>query len=725
MSGYSRRQFLHTVVISAGTMMLSSQLGGCNNNDDEIPVQVATGYFPQSLASGDPKANSVVLWTRLAESATGDFNLRLQVANTADFAQKLVDSTVTAYANHDHCVKVKVIRLTPAITYYYRFLYLKNGVYYATKTAKTKTAPVSTADVSVKFGFVSCQDYIGRYYNPYVKLLDEQADFFIHLGDYVYESTGDPSFQNASGVRVIQFTDQVNAITAYASNGQPYYLAASLDNYRQLYRTYRSDALLQEVHEAMPMIPIWDDHEFADDCWGATATTFDERRNELSISRRQNAERAWLEYMPVDLDEVSEGSISVNEATLYPNNRIYREFYFGKHLHLIMTDYRSYRPDHLIREDAFPATVVLDEATLQQLISAQGLDFQTVRNSFLPYFNIDLAELATLKVILTAVVTQAYLAEGIATADAQQRASTVIRGNLDATVVNNLLQSYNQTTSTPYPLFDNTQLANMSRGLSYLGLGKQSLFSSLGSRYLVVKQSYDLYANYQYLMGSGDSGQNGLGQTQETWLRNTLLNSTQTWRVVGSSVSLTSLLLDLANTDGLPADFIALLNSLPSAYRHLFYFNVDQWDGFVNKRAALVELLDSVTNTVSIAGDIHASYVSQHGERTFEFTGTSVSSGTFSTLASNQATEIGLSNVEAITASIDYLLRRANPMISYANSNANGVSIMQVSADSIEVDYHLLAAEVAFENHYNDRQAIRDNVQTLSFQVKSGKLSLI
>ncbi|EIJ41285.1 phosphodiesterase/alkaline phosphatase D, partial [Beggiatoa alba B18LD] len=632
---------------------------------------------------------------------------------------------VTAYANHDHCVKVKVIRLTPAITYYYRFLYLKNGVYYATKTAKTKTAPVSTADVSVKFGFVSCQDYIGRYYNPYVKLLDEQADFFIHLGDYVYESTGDPSFQNASGVRVIQFTDQVNAITAYASNGQPYYLAASLDNYRQLYRTYRSDALLQEVHEAMPMIPIWDDHEFADDCWGATATTFDERRNELSISRRQNAERAWLEYMPVDLDEVSEGSISVNEATLYPNNRIYREFYFGKHLHLIMTDYRSYRPDHLIREDAFPATVVLDEATLQQLISAQGLDFQTVRNSFLPYFNIDLAELATLKVILTAVVTQAYLAEGIATADAQQRASTVIRGNLDATVVNNLLQSYNQTTSTPYPLFDNTQLANMSRGLSYLGLGKQSLFSSLGSRYLVVKQSYDLYANYQYLMGSGDSGQNGLGQTQETWLRNTLLNSTQTWRVVGSSVSLTSLLLDLANTDGLPADFIALLNSLPSAYRHLFYFNVDQRDGFVNKRAALVELLDSVTNTVSIAGDIHASYVSQHGERTFEFTGTSVSSGTFSTLASNQATEIGLSNVEAITASIDYLLRRANPMISYANSNANGVSIMQVSADSIEVDYHLLAAEVAFENHYNDRQAIRDNVQTLSFQVKSGKLSLI
>ncbi|ALG68502.2 alkaline phosphatase D family protein [Beggiatoa leptomitoformis] len=721
MGAYNRRQFLRTLVVSAGVWTVGSQLVGCND-DSETPSRIASDYFPQSLASGDPKTNSVVLWTRLAESANSDFTLRLQVATAIDFSKKLVDTTVNAQANHDHCVKIKVIHLNPATTYYYRFLYLKNGEYLTTKTAKTKTAPAITTDVAVKFGFVSCQDYIGRYYNPYIKLLDEQADFFIHLGDYVYESTGDPSFQNVSGTRVIQFDDQANVITAYASNGSPYYLAASLDNYRQLYRTYRSDSLLQEIHESIPMIPIWDDHEFADDCWGATATTFDERKSELSVSRRQNAERAWLEYMPVDLDEVIEGAIGVNDATLYPNNRIYRDFYFGKHLHLIMTDYRSYRPDHLIREDAFPATVVLDEATLSQLINGQGLDFQAVRASFLPYINIDNAEFASLKMVLIAVVTQAYIAEGILTTDAQQRAVNVIRGNLDATVVNSFIQAYNQTTSSPLAVFETAQLASMNRGLSYLALGKQSLFSSLGSRYLVVKQSYDLYANYQYLMGSGDSGQNGFGQTQETWLTNALLNSTQTWRVVGSSVSFTSLLLDLANTAGLPTEFVALLDSLPTAFRHLFYFNVDQWDGFVNKKAALLQLLDSVPNTVSIAGDIHASYVSQHGERTFEFTGTSVSSGTFSSLAANQATEIGLTNVTAITAAIDLLLQRANPMIRYANSDANGVAVMEVSSEGVAVRYHLLTADNAFTNYYADRETLRNKVQTLHFQVKAGEL---
>lgn len=721
MTELSRRHFLRAIVVSAGAVIIGNQLIGCNGGDD-TPIRVASEYFPQSLASGDPKPNSVIVWTRLAET-NGDYKIRLQVANNADFNQIIVDSVLTAYDKYDHCVKVKVTQLTPAATYYYRFLYEKNGEFLTTKTGKTQTAPSNDSDVSVKFAFVSCQDYIGRYYNPYAKLLEEKPQFFIHLGDYIYESTGDPSFQNSSGSRVIKFNDQDNAITAYASDGSPYYLAASLDNYRQLYKTYRSDALLQQVHESTPMIAIWDDHEFADDCWGATSTTFDERKNELSIARRKNAEQAWMEYMPVDLDEVTTGEITVNSDKLYPNNRIYRDFHFGKHLHLVMTDYRSYRPDHLIREDAFPATVVLDEATLTQLLAAQGINFQTVRSSFLPYFNIDGSEWASLKRVLIGVVTQAYMQAGINASDAQQRAVNVIKGNLDATVVNSFIQAYNNTTTSPLATFNQSQLASMSRGLSYLGLGKQSLFSSLGSRYLVVKQSYDLFAAYQYLLGTGDKGQNGLGQTQETWFKTTLLNSNSTWRVVGSSVSFTALLLDLVSTDGLPAEFVALLNSLPSVFRNRFYFNVDQWDGFVNKKAELLAFMDSVPNTIGIAGDIHASYVSQHGTKTFEFTGTSVSSGTFSTLAANQATDIGLSGATAIVSAIDTLLQRANAEMRYANSNANGVVIMQVDGQQVSANYYLLAAETAFNNRYTDQTNLMKEFQTVSFVVKNGVLT--
>ncbi len=43
--------------------------------------------------------------------------------------------------------------------------------------------------------------------------------------------------------------------------------ARSLSNYRDLYKTFRSDPMLHRLHERMPMIAIWDDHEFSNDSW--------------------------------------------------------------------------------------------------------------------------------------------------------------------------------------------------------------------------------------------------------------------------------------------------------------------------------------------------------------------------------------------------------------------------------------------------------------------------
>ena len=69
--------------------------------------------------------------------------------------------------------------------------------------------------------------------------------------------------------------------------------AASLSNYRDLYKTYRSDPMLQQVHELFPMIAIWDDHEYSDDCWGDTATYFNGRISEKNAVRRRNAEQSY------------------------------------------------------------------------------------------------------------------------------------------------------------------------------------------------------------------------------------------------------------------------------------------------------------------------------------------------------------------------------------------------------------------------------------------------
>jgi hypothetical protein len=91
----------------------------------------------------------------------------------------------------------------------------------------------------------------------------------------------------------VTFTDLAGALPLGApSSGN--YAARSLDNYRELYRTYRSDPELQRVHELYPFIVVWDDHEYSDDCWGAHATYSDGARTELDVERRRNAERAFL-----------------------------------------------------------------------------------------------------------------------------------------------------------------------------------------------------------------------------------------------------------------------------------------------------------------------------------------------------------------------------------------------------------------------------------------------
>jgi len=63
-------------------------------------------------------------------------------------------------------------------------------------------------------------------------------------------------------------------------------------------------------------------------------------------ARRRAASQAWVEYMPVDFGDVCFNT--ANEA--YDNLRIYRDFKFGDLMHLVMTDQRLYRDDHVVPE---------------------------------------------------------------------------------------------------------------------------------------------------------------------------------------------------------------------------------------------------------------------------------------------------------------------------------------------------------------------------------------
>src|SRR5262249_7625400 len=151
----------------------------------------------------------------------------------------------------------------PATVYYYRFAYVQAGhknKRYLSRVGRTKTAPAPESDVAVKFGVVTCQDFIGRFYNSYVAMTSQELDFWVHLGDYIYETTGDPSSENNTAMRAVASPADDPGISfgTYAA-------ARSLGNYRQLWQTYRSDKNLQRMHELAPVVVVWDDHEYSND----------------------------------------------------------------------------------------------------------------------------------------------------------------------------------------------------------------------------------------------------------------------------------------------------------------------------------------------------------------------------------------------------------------------------------------------------------------------------
>ena len=184
----SRRRFLSALVVTAAASALPMSALA---NAEGKPPMISRTRFPQSVASGDPRPDRVLLWTRVEGSAA---RLRVQVAEDADFSRCVVDRAMPASTGSDGCIKVRVQGLRPGTRYHYRFLVDETGGMASSPVGRTRTAPAPDADVPVKLAFVCCQDYGGRWYNTLLSLQDEDLDFVLHLGDFIYETAGDPSF---------------------------------------------------------------------------------------------------------------------------------------------------------------------------------------------------------------------------------------------------------------------------------------------------------------------------------------------------------------------------------------------------------------------------------------------------------------------------------------------------------------------------------------------------
>lgn len=290
----------------SGTTLLHNDKVSFRNDPATFNPQWAPFYH--GVASGDPLADRVIIWTRVTpETQTGgSVQVSWRVATDTKFANVVKTGTFTTNADRDYTVKVDVTGLEAGKTYYYVFnAFGKNSL-----VGKTKTTPAGNQANHLKFGVVSCSNYQAGYFNAYRRLAARtDLDAVIHLGDYIYEYA-DGRYGDTAVIKARPLEPKTEIVT--------------LADYRTRYSTYRLDTNLVRVHQQHPFIVVWDDHESANNAFKDGAENHDSTEGNWN-TRKAISKQVYFEWLPIR-DNTDRG--------------VYRTIKYGNLMDLIMIDTR-------------------------------------------------------------------------------------------------------------------------------------------------------------------------------------------------------------------------------------------------------------------------------------------------------------------------------------------------------------------------------------------------
>lgn len=236
--------------------------------------------FTHGVASGEPTAESVLLWTRFV--GNGESKLTAELSSSADFNGAKIVGEVNATAERDFTAKITAHGLDANRWYFYRFV-APDGTKSA--TGRTRTLPIGSVS-KFNLGVVGCSNIAFGYFNAYAHAAQNgDLDLMIHTGDYLYEYGPGiyPSAKQQIDSRVPGPTHELIALA----------------DYRLRYAAYRKDPDLQRLHQVLPMLAMWDDHEFANDAYRDGAQNHDPAKEGDWEVRKRVAEQVYREWMPV------------------------------------------------------------------------------------------------------------------------------------------------------------------------------------------------------------------------------------------------------------------------------------------------------------------------------------------------------------------------------------------------------------------------------------------
>lgn len=348
----SRRMVLRHAL--AGGISLAALMGP-RAAEAAIATGSGTVAFKHGVASGDPTASNVIIWTALTPSAPGRYAVSWEVAISADLHDVVASGVFQTDDSRDYTVKVDVGGLQPDTTYYFRF----KAKGYSSVIGRTRTAPLADTPVDeLKFAAFTCSNYEWGYFNAYDHAAKrEDLNAILFLGDFIYEYAP----REYATVAV-----QTGAVTQpRAASLVPTADIVLLSDYRLRYRIYRTDLGLQRVSRLNPGIHIWDDHEFADNANRLGAFNHHPATQGPWSARKKAAIQAFYEWIPIR--EPADGVRYDDDGTPAP---IYRSFDFGQLLRLVMLDTRI-----IGRDPSFEAPTETATPQLYAVYSNPGADY--------------------------------------------------------------------------------------------------------------------------------------------------------------------------------------------------------------------------------------------------------------------------------------------------------------------------------------------------------------